>query len=68
MLPTLKHGSVRSTIVESVRCKICNKNYSVQIKRNIFDVKGGELSGSDFEYRGIESFETNVECQTSDIK
>ena len=31
-------------------------------------MKGGEVSRSDFEYRGFESFETNVKCQTSDNK
>ena len=46
-----------------------NTNYSdweVKIKK--VDMKGGEVSRSDFDYRGFESFETNVKCQTSDIK
>ena len=32
------------------------------------DVEGDELWLSDFDFRGIESFETNVEGRTFDIK
>ena len=61
-----EHFSRRKLVCPLVRCKIFWREKNLEPIYT--ELKGGELSRSDFEYFGIESFETNVVCQTSDIK
>ena len=60
-------GHFRKLVCPLVCCEIFWRKKNT-LKPVYIELKNGKLSRSDFEYRGIESFETNVVCQTSDIK